>query len=155
MSLDELLLFIHILAGITWVGGSIMLQIFGMRAVVAKDPDETKHFMRQADFLGKWVFMPAGIIILVVGSWLVTRDSRWDFDQFWISFAFVIVIVSALLGIFFYPRQIRKVEALQAEGKRPADPPFAASLRTIGRVSFFETLFLVAVVWAMVVKPGA
>jgi len=155
VSFDELLLFVHILAGITWVGGSIMLQIFSMRAVAAKDAEETKHFMSQAGFLGLRVFMPAGIIIAVVGIWLVTRDSRWDFDQFWISFALTIVIISALLGIFFYPRQIRKVEALQAAGKGPADLPFATAMRTIGRVSLVETLFLLAVVWAMVVKPGA
>ena len=155
MTFNELLAFIHIVAAITWVGGSIMLQIFGIKAAISKDAEESKHFVGQAMFLGNRVFMPAALVVLGVGIWMVIRIDRFDFDQFWISFGFTMVIVSALLGMLFYNRQVRKIDALVAEGKTPRDPAYSSVLMRIGQVSMVETLALIAVVWAMVVKPGA
>jgi uncharacterized membrane protein len=155
VSFNELLRFIHIVAAVVWVGGSIGLSIHALRAMGARrgTHESRLDFLRQAELMGR-VFMAAGIVVAVVGVWLVIRIEPWGFDQFWISFAFAVVIASALLGMFFYPKQQRQALAI-GEREGTETDTFRAITRRIGQVATIENLFLIAVIWAMVTKPGA
>ena len=153
MSFNELLRFIHIVFAIAWLGGSIGVLFHAVRVMGASGSNETRlDFLRQADVMGR-VFMVSGIVVAAVGIWLVVRNDAWGFDQFWISFALTVVIASALLGMFFYTPRNRKARAIGEEHGTDS-AAFKAVSRTIGQVATVETLFLIAVVWAMVVKPG-
>jgi uncharacterized membrane protein len=154
VTFNELLLFIHVVFAIAWVGGSISLSLNGMRVMGAKDPDAGLHLIRQANFMGK-VFNISGILVAAAGIWLVIRfDPAYGFDQFWISYALAAVIVSALLGMFFFAKQTRRAIAI-GEKEGAASPAFDALGRRIGQVATFDLLLLLSVVWMMVVKPGA
>jgi len=153
LTFNELLLFIHIVFAIAWVGGSISLSLNGVRAMSSKDTSARMHFLKQAEFMVR-VFNVSGIVVAAAGIWIVIRlDPPYGFEQFWISFALAAVIVSALLGMFFFAPQIRKALAM-GESEGSASPALEALGRRIGQVATLELLMLVAVVWAMVVKPG-
>lgn len=152
MTFDELLLFVHILFAIAWLGGSISLSLNGMRIMNGEDSSGRMHFLRQADFMGK-VFNVSGIVVAAAGIWMVIRRDVYGFDQFWISFGLTAVIISALLGMFFFAPQVRKALAL-GEKEGADSPAFEAVGRRIGQIASLELLMLLAVVWMMVVKPG-
>lgn len=153
MTLREWLLFLHILFAIAWVGGTIMLQILGARAGRSKDPNQTIEFLRTAEFTGRYVFNAAGVLTAAFGIWLVIESAAWGFDQAWISLALTIVIISALLGMFFFGPQIAKALAI-ADERGPDDGEFGARVSRIVAVSRLDLLLLLVVVWAMVFKPG-
>lgn len=151
MDLSDLngwLKFVHVLAAVAWVGGSILIQVYGIRQ--ARAPREERvRFARDAMVAGN-VFAVAGIVVLAVGVWLVLRIDAWDFDQAWISLGFAGVLVGAVLGMAFYGPQAKAlISELEA-----GSPAAAARGRRIAAVSAAETVLLVVVVWAMVFKPG-
>lgn len=154
MTLREWLLFLHIAFAVGWVGGEIMLQVLGFRASRADDPQETVGFLRQAEFVARYFFNFTGILTAIFGIWLVIDSDFIGFDEAWISFALTVVIISAVLGMAFYAPQARKALAI-ADERGPEDPEFGKRLQRIVVVSQIETLLLLAVVWAMVFKPGA
>lgn len=152
MSLNEFLLFIHIVFAIAWVGGSISLSLNGARVMGATDAGARLHFMRQAEFMAR-VLSVAGIVVAAAGIWLVIRIDAYGFDQYWISYAFAVVIISALLGMFFFAKQIRRAIAI-GEKEGADSPAFKATGRRIAQVAAFDLLLLLSAVWMMVVKPG-
>ena len=154
MSFDELLKIIHIAFAMVWVGGTVGIIIHAMRAMSSATGEGAQlQFLRQSRVMGR-VFMVSGIVVALVGTWLVIRIDAWGFDQFWISFAYAVVIASALLGMFFYTPNNRKMIAM-AEGGDTTSDAFRKLGRTVGQVAMLEAAFLIAVIWAMVVKPGA
>jgi uncharacterized membrane protein len=154
VTFNEVLLFIHIVFAIAWVGGAMSLSLNGPRVMGAKDTGARLSFLRQADFMGK-VFNVSGIVVAAVGIWLVIRlDPPYGFDQFWISYALGAVIISALLGMFFFSKQTRRAIAI-GEKEGADSPAFEAVGQRIAQVAMFDLLLLLSVVWMMVVKPGA
>lgn len=145
---DSWLKFIHVLAAVAWVGGSILLQVYGAR--LAKAGAEDRIRSANDSLVAGNLFAAAGIVTLAAGVWLVLRVDAWDFDQAWISIGFAGVLLGAVLGMAFYAPQTRALI-----GELEAGSP-AAGLRgrRIALVSTIETVILVVVVWAMVFKPG-
>ncbi|MFQ5967297.1 MAG: DUF2269 family protein [Acidimicrobiia bacterium] len=154
MTLRNILLFIHLLAAFTWIGGAILLNILGRRALRSGDPEAAMGIVNTSDFAAKAVFNPAGGIVLLAGIALVLESDIFDFGMAWILFAIAVVVGSAILGGVFYGRRIKQLYAV-AEERGPSDPAIPKSVRTILNVANVEALFLLAVAWVMVFKPGA
>lgn len=151
MELREWLLFIHIAFGAIWVGGAVLLQVLGMRAMRA-GPDAQVEAMRTSEVAGR-IFMVSGIVVLAMGIWLVIDSPVYGFDQAWISIALTIVLLSAILGMAFYAPQTRAALAT-AEQEGPSSEAFQSRVRRIATVSTVETLALFVVIYVMVFKPG-
>ncbi len=154
MTLQETVLFVHVVAAIVWVGGSFTAQIFGFRAAASGDPERVLGFVDDMKMIGMKVFNPAGIILLAAGIWLVIDIDAWEFSQAWISIAFTIVIIGAVLGAAFYGPQIAKVQAAAAE-RGPTDSEVTQRVARIMVVSRVEMVLLLVAVYAMIFKPGA
>lgn len=145
---DGWLKFVHVLAAITWVGGSILIQVYGARLSRGGNDDRVR-FAKDTLVAGN-VFASAAIIALATGLWLVLRVDAWGFDQAWISVGFVGILVGAVLGTAFYGPQTKALIAELEGGSAAAE----RRSRRIAMVSTLDTLLLVVVVWAMVFKPG-
>jgi uncharacterized membrane protein len=139
---------VHVVAAAVWVGGSVLVQVYGARQRQAGDEDRIR-FANDTLVAGN-VFAAAGIVTLAAGVWLVLRVDGWGFDQAWISIGFVGVLIGAVLGMAFYAPQTRALIG-ELEAGSPAAGPRA---RRIAIISTIETVILVVVVWAMVFKPG-
>ena len=140
--------FIHVLAAVAWVGGSILIQIYAARQMRAGTEDRLRF--AQDTLVAGTAFAVAGIVTLAAGVWLVLRVDAWGFDQAWISIGFLGVLVGAVLGPAFYGPQTRTLIAELGSDPAAAEP----RRRRIAMVSGIETIILVVVVWAMVFKPG-
>lgn len=79
MTLYELLLFVHVLAAATWVGGAAMLKVQSARAL-RSDPDRAAELALETERMGTTVLMPASIVLLVAGVWLVF-EGDWGFER--------------------------------------------------------------------------
>jgi len=153
VSLAEVLKLIHVIAVIIWVGGAFMMIV--LFALTARSGEEATvlGLAKTGESLGKAVFNPAGIITLAAGIWLVI-EADYEFSEAWISLGFLGVILGAGLGMAFYPKALRRLQAGIGSGGLGGAESVAA-LKSMRTIQIAEFVFLVIVVWAMVVKPGA
>lgn len=145
----EVLRLVHILAAMVWVGGSIIFLILGARMAGAAR-DRLIAFNETMEFVGARIFGPAAMLTLAAGVWLVIDHPAYEFSQTWIVIALGGVAMSIVIGIGFFGPQ-GKALAAELEANEPAA---ATRARRIGRVSMFDTVILLVIVWAMVFKPG-
>ncbi|HEY7562042.1 MAG TPA: DUF2269 family protein [Gaiellaceae bacterium] len=153
MTRYELLLFIHVMAAIVWLGSATAVQYFAVRASRAADPMEMHRVVRDAEWLAMRLFVPSSLVVLIVGLLLVF-DGPWSFDQLWITLGLVGYLFSFFVGILFLSPESGRIAKL-IEERGPADVAVLARIRRILAVSRFELAVLFAVVLDMVVKPTA
>lgn len=154
MSFYELLVLVHVLAAIIWVGGAIGYEIRGSRARRQGDNERVMALLREAEWTGKFVFMPASIIVLVFGIWAVIETRQWEFSNTWVSIGFTAVILSAIIGAAFLGKEAGRIVAA-AEADGPTDAAVQARLNRFSWVARLDLLILLIAVWAMVAKPGS
>lgn len=152
MTLYEWLVLIHIVMAVVWVGGGVTLNILAIRTRRSNDPDRLVALGRDAEWLGMRVFMPASILLLIVGIWAAS-EGDWEFSQAWISIGFAGYAVSFLAGVLFFgPESGRIAKLVEAEGA--ASPTVQARLGRLLTFTRIELVVLLVVIWAMVAKPG-
>jgi uncharacterized membrane protein len=142
----------HILMAIVWVGGALMLQVLAVRTMRANDPQRLRMFAGELEFVGTRIFVPASLILLILGIVLVI--DRWAFEQFWIIAAIVMFAFSFISGAFYLGPQSGKLKKLyETEGTESAEAP--ALIRKLFVVSRIELVLMVLIVFDMVLKPGS
>lgn len=148
-----ILKFVHVLAAIVWVGGAIFVQIYATSALRSADPAELGFFARRVAVLGQRVFMPASIVVLAVGVWMVAI-TPFDFTDLWIVIGIGGIVATALTGaILVGPEAGRVGKLLETEG--PEVPGVQERIRRIFVISRVDLIVLVLVVFDMVIKPGS
>jgi uncharacterized membrane protein len=148
----ELLLTIHVLAAVVWVGGNISLHILGRRTLKRADPTEIVAFSNEINTVALRLYAPTSMILLIAGILLV-NEAGYEFDQLWITIGFLGWIFSFLVGVGYYGRQDKKLQALvAAEG--PSTEGAITNVRQALLVNQVELLILVVVIIAMTTKPG-
>jgi Predicted integral membrane protein (DUF2269) len=115
MDLYELLLAIHILAAVIWVGGATSLQVLAIRATGSGDPVRMATFAGEAEWVGMRVFVPASIVVLLAGIALVLEGS-WGFDQLWILIGLAGIAFSIVTGAGFIGPESGRLEAFSRPG---------------------------------------
>ena len=152
MSLYELLLFVHIIAVVVWVGGSVTLQLISMRVMKAGDPARRASLAGDMEWLGARVFTPASGIVLLFGIFLVL-NGNWEWGEPWIGAGLAIWVVSTVLGIAFFGPEVGRVQTLAgAEG--PDSPAVTARINRLLLVARVDLALLVLAVFLMSTKPG-
>ena len=151
MTYYEVLLFLHVLAAITWIGGGIALQLVGMRAEQTRNGPFMQALGDSSDWLAKRLFIPSSLAVLVLGI-LLTIEGPWSFDILWVDLGFVGFAASFLTGILFLrPEGERIGRAIAAHG--PGSREARQHIRRINVVQRVELVILVLVVAAMSIKP--
>ncbi|HEX2070238.1 MAG TPA: DUF2269 family protein [Thermoleophilaceae bacterium] len=148
----DLLLTIHVLAAVVWVGGNISLHIYGRRVLKRGNPQEMYEFSKEINTIAFRLYAPTSVILLVAGVLLV-NEVGYDFGDLWITLAFLGWIFSFIVGVGYYGPHDKKLQALvAAEG--PTAPGVVANVRQALLVNQIELLILVLVVIDMTIKPG-
>lgn len=141
-------LFLHVFAVIVWVGGIITLFVINTRLARARDRAGLAVLAQQSSFFGSAVFMPAGILTLVSGI-LMVLGSAYDFEDLWITWGFVGILVSVILGAVLTRRTVEELRGLG-----PQDAARAPALQQrLATLTALNLLILLSVVWAMIFKP--
>lgn len=148
----ELLKFVHIGAAIVWIGGAVTIQFFAHLAQQSGDPIRMVAFMRDVEWMGKHVFLPASLIVVLVGFVLIW-DGPWTLGMEWVWLSLIIFGISFAAGVgFFTPESIRIGKMIEAEGAE--SPAVQARIARILKLVRLDLVLLFAIVYLMVAKPG-
>lgn len=148
----ELLLFVHVVCAVIWVGGAVYAQILAVRIRRSDDPAELPRFARHVEFIGSRVFMPAAVLLFLAGAAMTVQ--AWSFGQAWIAISVALWVLSAMAGaVYLGPRSKRVAALFESEGPTSIDG--RALLNRMFLVSRAELVVFAVVIGLMVFKPGA
>ncbi len=135
-TLYTVLLTLHILAVVAWVGGGLLTQIVSVQA--RDDPSWPKLL---AGFAPRYFPALSGVAALTgVLLWI---DGPWDFGELWVLLAVAGWIVSSAIGA----TQLTPLSERWAGGDVVARDRFL-------KITRVDLVILVLVVADMVIKPG-
>jgi uncharacterized membrane protein len=147
------LLTLHILCALIWVGGGITLHVLGRMAVASGDRQRMLQFSRDADWIGPRFYAPLSVLLLVFGILLVNRDEVGaDMSTLWVSLGLAGWLISFLIGILYYSRAGKKRDAIIA-GEGLESAAFHAQYMQVANVNLIEITLLLLVVIDMAIKP--
>jgi uncharacterized membrane protein len=147
----QLLLFIHIVCAVIWVGGAFYVQLLAIRVTRSGDPIEVPRLARHVEAIGTRVFVPAAIILFLAGAAMTAQ--AWSFTQTWIAIAIVLWLLSALsASLYAAPRAKRAATLFETEG--PTSVGGLELTRRIFIVSRVELVSFAIIIALMVFKPG-
>jgi uncharacterized membrane protein len=144
--------FLHVLLAVVWVGGAVLLQVLAQLALRSTLPGRAAEFARETEWVGKRIFTPASILVLILGIWLV-HDGHWGFRHFWILAGFVSFVLSFAIGAgFLGPESGRLAKEIEAQGADSA--AVKARIGRILNVARIDLAVLVFIIFLMVTKLG-
>ena len=150
MTWYSFLLFVHISMAIVWIGGGVMMQLFGIRATMSGDPERMAALGHDIEWIAIRTFLPASLLAFLSGVLLVVDSDFYGFGDDWIVIALVLYATAFFSGLLFLGPESGRVGKLQAEGAPEAGP---RTLRLI-MLSRLELVFLFLIVYDMAVKPS-
>ena len=147
----DILVFVHVLAAVIWVGGGFALNVVGTRIVKAANSAATASFAHQAAFIGQRIFAPTSLILLAAGV-AMTLD-RWSFRQLWIAIGVAGFLYSFITGAFIIgPLSGKTGKLLEERGAE--DAQVLANIRKLFLFGRIELAVMIVVIAAMTLKPG-
>lgn len=146
------LLFLHILAMAIWIGASTALTIMLARAERSKDPGLMQALGAEAEFFSKKVFIPASLVVLATGVWLVI-EGPYDWEDPFVVMGLITVLAAVLLGPLVMAPTTSKLRAVMAE-HGVAHESIGRLKRRLKLGSRFLLLLLLITMYMMVAKPG-
>ena len=149
----DTLLTIHILSAGVWIGTNVVgfmvnPQINPKASAIASD-----HWHRTVVGFKNYLYIPAYVIVLITGVLLVIAvdNSPYKMSDAFVLIGFLAVLVGAVLGMVYFPRQGRKAGTAYDDGDMPA----ATSIeRKIAIFSLVDMVVIVVAVVAMVSTWG-
>jgi uncharacterized membrane protein len=154
MTLDNWLHFVHVVAAMAWVGGGLILSVMGLRARSSSRPGAVREFGVVLPYVGIRVLMPAVILVLVTGVWMVIASAEWHFSQFWVLFALALFAVAFLVGAVYLSRVGIQLERFATAESNDVSTGTHLLDRWLVGYGIVLAVLLIAV-WDMVFKPGA
>lgn len=147
----SLLLYIHILTAMIWVGGAFYVQVLSMLVSRSDDPMELPRLGRHVEFIGSWVFMPAAVVLFIAGAAMTLQ--QWSFGQVWIAVSVALWVLSAVAGAaYLAPGSKRAAALFDAEG--PESVAGRQQIQRLFLVSRLELVSFAVIIALMVFKPG-
>jgi uncharacterized membrane protein len=151
LSYYEVLVFLHIVFAIVWLGSGFLLQVLAFRADASRDAVRIQGLLDDADWAANRLFVPSSLAVLILGI-LATIEGPWTFGYLWIVLGLVGYAMTFLTGVAFISPQVRRIQAVMERdgGISPAAMAEVRKLFLIGRV---DLVVLFTVVAVMALKP--
>ena len=142
---------VHVVFAVVWIGGGLLLTILALVAERKQDPVEMATIARQAAYVGERVFVPASLIVLVMGiAMMLNLD--WGWGHFWIVFGLLGFASTFTIGIGFLSPLARRI-VVSMEESGPHSPETQALITRILLIARVDTAILLLVIVDMVAKP--
>lgn len=146
----DLLLVLHIVGVATWLGAN-MVQFLSTKRLVAQGSQVAAAWTGMTLLWGRILYMPAAILVLVTGTWLVI-DSKWaEFSHVFVSVGFTVIIISTILGIVVIAKIGERARAAFSAGD---DAAGNAEINRLIPWAVLDTVLIVLAIIAMVGQWG-
>ena len=155
----EFSLFLHITAVVAGLGATFAESV--MFPVAMKlSPRHLPYVHRLQLTLNQFFAIPALLVVLATGFYQVS-DRDWEFGDFWLSGTFAIVIVIAVVNIFYFipadrrlgPMVEREIAAA-GDGEIVLSDQYRRQSAIEGVAGSIIGILLVVAIYLMVTKPG-
>jgi hypothetical protein len=149
--LRNVLLVIHILSVIVWLGAGIGATYIGSR-LTAEGGEIAVKWLRVAEGMGSRVYGPASGLTLLSGIGLVLVNDAYSFGSLFVILGMTAWVAVAIASGAYGARQEKKLLKATEEGDE------ATRRETMGSLNRYvaaEFILLVAVVIAMIYRWGA
>jgi uncharacterized membrane protein len=150
MTWYSLLLFIHVAMAVIWVGGGLMMQMFGIRASMSGEPRRMAELGADIEWLGNRLLAPTSLLAFLSGVLLVVESDFYGFGDDWIVIGLALYATTFLGGLLFIGPESGRIGKLTAAGS-PAAGPRVLRLIMIAR---FDLVLLFLLIYDMTVKPS-
>ena len=144
----ELLLAVHLLAAVIWVGGTVALTVLAGRI----GPEDRRTVAPQFAWYGERVITGAAVVLLLAGFGLVAELEFVEITDPWILIALVGYAASFAIGAGFLGPAGKRIAALSEAGDLSGVEATYQRLLTFSRI---DSVIVLLVVIDMAVKPGA
>jgi hypothetical protein len=151
MELRDILLILHIAGAGAWLGANIV-QALAPSLASKHGPAAQAGWYHVAAKLSSRLYMPAAILLLVTGIWMVLLMDAYGFGTLFVTIGFGMVIIGALLGIFVFDRGSEQAATAIESGDQAAARSATARLAGFG---VLDTVLLLFTITAMVLRLGA
>jgi uncharacterized membrane protein len=147
----DLLVLVHVLAAIVWIGAGLMMLLLSTMADRSGDADTFGALVALNTRLGLTLFVPASLLVLVSGLAAVAAGP-WSLATLWLVLALAGFAITFLVGGLVFKPRVDRLAALAGPDGRlgPAAMDEARALMTLARLDY---VVLVLVVADMVLKP--
>ena len=149
MSWVTFLLFLHVTVAVVWVGGSLMMQLFGIRASMSGDPARMAALGQDIEWIANRVFVPSSLIAFLSGILLVVESDFYGFGDDWIVIGLALYATTFFAGVLFLGPESGRIGKLTAAGSPEAG---ARTLRLI-MLARLDLILLFLLIYDMTVKP--
>jgi uncharacterized membrane protein len=152
MSTYSVLLFVHIVCAVIWVGGAFALQLLAFLVSRTGDRLELARLLRYFELIGSRVFVPVATLLFIAGAAMTLQ--AWSFGRTWIAVSVALWVLSAVAGaVYLGPRATRVGELFNVEG--PSSEVGRALMNRMFLVSRLELVSFAIIIALMVFKPGS
>jgi putative copper export protein len=143
----ELLLAVHLLAAVVWVGGTVALTVLASRI----SPADRLAVAPQFAWYGERVITGAAVVLLIAGFLLVNELDSVQIGDLWIILALIGYFASFAIGAGFLGPAGKRIATLGEAGDLAGVESTYQKLLTFSRI---DTVIVLLVVIDMAVKPG-
>ena len=152
IDLYNVLKFFHILAAVLWVGGAVLIQVLAQLALKSKLPGRAAEFSHEVELIGKRMFTPLSVLVLLLGIALV-QEGDWGFGHAWIILGLLGIAATIATGAgYLGPQMGRLAELIRTDG--PDAASVQARIATILNVARIDSVVLILIIFVMVTKVG-
>ena len=142
---------LHVLAAVVWVGGAVTLNVMATRLQAAGDATRLMAFARDTEWMGKRVYLPSSIAVLVFGV-LAVIVGEIGFSTLWVAIGLIGIVFTALTGSLFIGPESKRLADL-ADDRGVDDPEVRRRIARLFKLARIDLVVLLLVVVDMVVKP--
>jgi uncharacterized membrane protein len=146
----NVVLFVHVLCAIIWIGGTTALQVLVFRAKRTGDSAVLGRMSEESEWLGTRFLAPVSVVLLAAG--ITLADMQWGFSQPFVIAGLAGFSCSIVIGILLGPLGRRMKAAVAQYGFD--HPEVRRRMGYVFLMSRIELVILVIVVYFMIVKPG-
>jgi hypothetical protein len=148
LELRDFLLILHIAGAGTWLGANIVQAVVTPMAV-KQGSSAASGWYRIAGRLSTVLYMPAAILILLTGVFMVLQSDVYSFGSLFVTIGFITILVGALFGKFvFDPVSKRAADAIDA-GDTGRIKATTGRLATFGVI---DTILILVTISVMVLR---
>jgi uncharacterized membrane protein len=148
----QVLLALHVLGVVVWVGGDVTLTTLGVVFERKRDGEALATLGKLGGWIGPKLYTPVLFAVFGLGVALVEKGG-WGWNHFWIDFAIAGWGVTATLGIAFIGPELGRIGALAAQ-IGPDSPEVGRRVNRLFMIFRGQTVTLMLIVIDMVAKPN-
>jgi hypothetical protein len=153
MTLYELLLFVHIMATVIWIGAGFFSLVLAIGYDRDSDESAIRRFLVDQERLALRLFVPSSLVVVLMGIALVIESDAWGFDQLWIVLGLIGYAATFATGLFLIKPESERIGAeMERQGGR-LTPRLRIDIRKLMVKARVDQVVLAVVIFDMVAKP--